>query len=115
MIVRAKDGRAFLWCPGCDALHCVSFGSGDGVRWQFDGNADRPTISPSILIRGTQWPPEHPKFVKHRHPNVAPGGDTICHSFVTDGRWQFLGDCFHDLAGQTVPCVPIPDGLYGDD
>jgi hypothetical protein len=30
----------------------------------------------------------------------------ICHSFITDGRIQFLGDCTHRLAGQTVP---IPD------
>ncbi len=26
----------------------------------------------------------------------------ICHSFVTDGRIQFLSDCTHPLAGQTV-------------
>ena len=32
--------------------------------------------------------------------------DDICHSFVTDGRIQFLGDCTHKLAGQTVD---LPD------
>ena len=26
-----------------------------------------------------------------------------CHSFVTDGRIQFLTDSTHTLAGQTVP------------
>lgn len=26
-----------------------------------------------------------------------------CHSFVVDGQMQFLGDCTHALAGQTVP------------
>jgi hypothetical protein len=25
----------------------------------------------------------------------------VCHSFVTDGRIQFLGDCTHALANQT--------------
>jgi hypothetical protein len=31
---------------------------------------------------------------------------SICHSFVTDGRIQFLNDCTHSLAGQTVD---LPD------
>lgn len=26
----------------------------------------------------------------------------VCHSFVTDGCIQYLGDCTHRLAGQTV-------------
>ena len=29
-------------------------------------------------------------------------GRLTCHSFVTDGRIQFLADCTHPLAGQTV-------------
>lgn len=28
---------------------------------------------------------------------------TVCHSFITDGQIQFLNDCTHPLAGQTVP------------
>jgi len=42
---------------------------------------DKPSFQPSILW---QW------------------GDVRCHSYVTDGRIQFLNDCTHDLAGQTV-------------
>ena len=30
----------------------------------------------------------------------------VCHSFVVNGQIQFLPDCTHALAGQTVP---IPD------
>jgi len=26
----------------------------------------------------------------------------VCHSFVTDGNIQYLGDCTHELAGQTI-------------
>ncbi|MHC8396108.1 hypothetical protein ACYZT8_21075 [Pseudomonas sp. LB3P93] len=29
-------------------------------------------------------------------------GDCVCHSFVIDGCIQFLGDCTHELASQTV-------------
>jgi hypothetical protein len=32
--------------------------------------------------------------------------DLVCHSFVTDGKIQFLSDCTHALAGQTVA---LPD------
>ena len=41
--------------------------------------------------------------------------DDVCHSFVTDGRIQFLGDCTHKLAGQTVniPEWPYAAGSYG--
>jgi len=28
--------------------------------------------------------------------------ERICHSFITDGKIQFLSDCTHHLAGQTV-------------
>lgn len=27
----------------------------------------------------------------------------VCHTFVTDGKINFLSDCTHELAGQTVP------------
>lgn len=40
----------------------------------------------------------------------------VCHSFVTDGKIQFLSDCTHDLAGQTVDMVDIDtmgDDIYG--
>jgi hypothetical protein len=32
----------------------------------------------------------------------------VCHSFVTDGRIQYLGDCTHAMAGQTVDLPDIP-------
>lgn len=32
-----------------------------------------------------------------------------CHSFLRDGRWEFLSDSAHHLAGQTVDMVPGPD------
>ncbi|MGN6413799.1 DUF6527 family protein [Flexivirga sp.] len=114
MIVRVDGDHVFLWCPGCDALHMVSTGPNG---WAFDGNTERPTLSPSLLVKAVQWPdgegPE-PTGAKRRdrHPNITPGEHTACHSFVRDGQWQFLPDSTHHLAGQTVPCVPIPDGWF---
>lgn len=123
MIVRTKPAfepacgiDLWLWCPGCEDLHHAQFGGTAGTQWQFDGNTERPTLSPSLLVRAVQWPEEYalPKFEKRRdrHPDIAPGEHTTCHSFVRDGQWQFLPDSTHVLAGQTVPCVPIPDHFF---
>ena len=38
----------------------------------------------------------------------------VCHSFVTDGRIQFLGDCTHDLAGHTVELPDLAAVGHGD-
>ncbi len=72
-------GYAFH-CPGCDDVHTV------GLTWKFNGDLEKPTFSPSILV--TYFEDE---TVKER-----------CHSFVRDGQIQFLSDCTHALASQTV-------------
>ena len=98
-LATASDGdRVLFRCPGCNDNHQISVGT-----WTFNGDFERPTFSPSLLVYGNQWPrDEYPEYFKEEHAGVAPGGDTVCHSFVTDGRIQFLGDCTHTLAGQTV-------------
>lgn len=71
-----------LFCPGCQTAHVISIPPAPNA-WDWNCDAERPTISPSILVQG--------------------GSDNItCHSFVRDGRIQFLSDCTHELAGQTV-------------
>lgn len=82
-----EGGKLAFWCPGCDGAHAVAVGDGPGPRWGYNDNPGKPTFTPSILVT---WP----SLTKR------------CHSFVTDGRIQFLGDCTHALAGQTVD---IPD------
>jgi hypothetical protein len=97
---KVADGvtHLFLWCPACTRfgepggdLHQIVI-EGSDYRWEWDGNLDAPTISPSLLVRGG-WSDE----------------STICHSFIKGGQWQFLGDCTHAMAGQTVPLPPLPD------
>lgn len=88
----AGTGIAF-WCPGCDKAHRVRTDGPGGMfnqgKWEWDGNIEAPTINPSIKVQTT--------FI---------GASVICHSFVKAGQIQFLGDCTHKLAGQTVP---LPD------
>jgi len=85
---KAKEYRLHFFCPGCARVHGIIY-QGKNV-WDWNGDLDRPTISPSILVLGG---PENAR----------------CHSFVIDGQIQFLGDCTHSLAGQTVP---LPDWPY---
>jgi len=85
-----------FWCPGCDGAHQVRVGEGTGPRWGYNGNPDAPTFTPSILVR--MGDPDNP------------GRDLMrCHSFVRDGQIQFLSDCTHALAGQTVPIPPFDE------
>lgn len=91
----AQDGGILFWCPGCDAAHRVMVGEGQGPRWGYNGNAEAPTFTPSVLVT-------------YNGPDAGVDGapSAICHSFVTDGQIQFLNDCTHSLAGRTVD---IPD------
>lgn len=88
-------------CPACGTDHfvCVGPRSYWNIRWQFNGNYDKPTIHPSVLV--TVDVPADVKLT----PNVR-----RCHSFITDGRIQFLSDCTHELAGQTVELPEIKEG-----
>jgi hypothetical protein len=99
-----RDGDMLtLFCPACQETHQVHDGS-DG--WVWDGNTETPTLSPSIKVTGVQWPIGS-GFHKPLHWKVAAGDETVCHSYVIRGEWQYLADSTHALAGQTVPCVPL--------
>lgn len=79
-------GELGFYCPGCKQRHFIydiesDKAASNGHCWSFNKNYDEPTLSPSILV---QWP-------NHR-----------CHSFVREGKIQFLSDCTHVLAGQTI-------------
>lgn len=89
------DCLAFV-CPGCiemfngTGLHMLAVNTENKTpAWTWNGNADIPTLSPSILTK------------------TEDGG--ICHSFLRDGIFEFLSDCTHSLAGQKVPMPDLPD------
>ena len=60
-------------------------------HWGWNGSLDKPTFSPSLL-----------NYIE------SPNGRR-CHSFIRDGRIEFLSDCTHALKGQTVDLPEIPD------
>jgi len=87
-------------CPGCAEMH-----SNVGLHmlpvnteakkpaWTWDGNVEAPTITPSILTQSVD----------------AEGKPTICHSYLKAGRFEFLGDCTHSLAGQSADMLDLPE------
>lgn len=81
----SKAGDKWMFqCPACECCHYAD------NRWTFNGDLKKPTFSPSILVNRDLANPDTP----------------LCHSFVTDGKIQFLNDCTHEMAGQTVE---LPD------
>lgn len=86
--------RLQFWCEGCKNSHAIPV---DGSRgWQWNGDTERPTITPSIKTTYSGW--DEDKKV-----------DNVCHMYVTDGNAVYLNDCTHELAGQTIPLPNIED------
>ncbi len=88
-------------CPGCDFLHQIADKTyqGNGPKWDFNGDLKKPTFHPSYLI----W-----------HPGMKDGKPTgtktnVCHSFIKEGKIEFLSDCHHHLAGKTVDLPDIEE------
>lgn len=84
-----NEGKIERWlfrCPGCDEWHGVD------DTWEFNGDMEAPTFSPSVLVM-----PSDNGYIKR------------CHSFVRSGKIEFLGDCEHSLAGQTVELPEVED------
>lgn len=92
--------------------HCVYTKDyqGDHPKWDFNGDMDKPTFSPSLLVNFDNWdPPVNPENLAqwHENPWQQKRVKHVCHSYVRDGVWQFLDDCTHELAGQNVPMLDV--------
>jgi hypothetical protein len=85
-VAEFEDGRYVLFvCPGCKRDHVIPVKNHPNA-WEFNGDYNRPSLRPSILSNSGRADPD----------------SHICHSFVTDGKIQFLSDSTHELAGMTV-------------
>jgi hypothetical protein len=72
-------------CPACNQMHAVTttVKNGSGSIWAWNGNYEKPTLTPSIRVMNG-------------------AGRTLCHAWVKDGKVEYLDDCAHALAGTTV-------------
>lgn len=108
-IKQLSDGSQAYRCPGCGEIHNPN--TEGNHRWTYNGDPDKPTFIPSILVRSGHYAHGHQgdcwcTYGQRNQNEPSPYKCFICHSFVTDGKIQFLSDCTHKLAGQTVE---IPD------
>lgn len=115
-----KEGRRYLHfkCPGCMKMHTIKVNDFRNDGWDWNSNPDKPTFKPSILVTGFELTEDGKKQLDEFRANgcksvngrtVFDRKPSVCHSFVTDGRIQFLGDSTHALAGTTVDMVEVED------
>lgn len=106
------EGYTTFWCPGCQEKHALRVRVEGGRRpsWEWNGSVDAPTFTPSVLVRVGHFAEGWTQGDKcwctwaAEHPGEEPSFEcSQCHSYVTNGSIQFLADCSHSLAGQTVP------------
>lgn len=110
-------------------------GDQQGEFWEWDGDKESPTYSPSLLVYGSvhMCKEDHKEECKdyqhcdqsghaviedkyyHIGPHTSDPPRGNCHSFVRDGKWEFLNDCDHEFRGKTVPLADIPLWWLGDD
>lgn len=111
------DTFVAIKCEGCGHVHVMAVKNhpdfkalkpGDPDRtpvWGFNFNFDLPPFTPSLLVRSGIYVPGHEdwqtKVAPEDHESYIKNS-SICHSFITDGRIQFLGDCTHSMANKTV-------------
>lgn len=82
-----------FWCPGCEEHHQI-----DSARWEFNGDLKKPTFNPSYLT----WNDPNPNADPKHDPDGKYRNGFRCHSYIKAGMIEFLSDCTHKLAGQTV-------------
>lgn len=106
-VLRTLEGHGLAFhCPGCGNSHAYYVqGASYPHIWQWNGDYDRPTFTPSLLINSVRWvPPVTPENYREweRAPWKQEKVDWVCHLYVTEGKIHFLPDCSHELRGQTV-------------
>lgn len=67
--------------------------------WGFNGDEEKPSFVPSVLIRCKATDRDDKAF------------DTVCHLYVTDGKIHYQPDCTHELKGQVVPMTDIDESI----
>lgn len=112
---KAVEGYSH-WCPACEEMHFfwTEARNRKGARWTFDGDVNKPTFAPSMLIRSGHYASDKDNKecwcnYKERFGEEPPFHCRICHYFIREGKIIYCGDCTHALAGQTLPLPELPE------
>lgn len=100
------NGSVCIWCEGCKEVHILYVSNPNTPNWTFNGDLEKPTFQPSLLVRTGHYVSNQPQPPNCKFCNDPDFADcrpcTVCHSFITDGKIQYLSDCTHALAGKTI-------------
>lgn len=91
ILMEIKDGekiKMVFWCPACHNYHWVQINSNLKPFWKFNNDLNKPTFSPSILVKNSD-------------------GEVECHLFIKEGNIEYLEDCTHDFKALTIPMHSI--------
>jgi len=58
-------------------------------NWTWNGSTEAPDLKPSVLSK------------------MGRNGGIVCHSWINDGKVQFLSDSTHEFAGQTLDLLDV--------
>ncbi len=92
-------------CLGCKIGHYIPVVG--KVKWQFSGDTENPTFSPSLLVNSDLKAVDIREYVDPVDKEIKQHISHRCHSFIRNGQWQYLKDCTHELAGKTVDMVDV--------
>lgn len=120
----AADGNSHSPCKPHEATHVMLHMPGPipnriipvilkGTRagtgcWTWNGDTEKPTLRPSIATSGCR------QITDEEGARIMAGEELDlpkinCHTWVNDGMVQFLADCTHELAGQTLPLLEVEE------
>jgi len=89
-----------IFCPACGHGHTFRIASDQwyaGQVWQFNGDFEKPTFTPSLVNKSTYGEDHQPRR---------------CHLIITDGKITYCDDCTHAMAGKTIDLLPFPGDYH---
>lgn len=92
MKAKLKFGEHIYYKCHCGGHHWFPI-KGEGA-WTWNGDLEKPTISPSVSAKGGMTE-DWSKKIEH------------CHHFVRDGMIEYCGDSTHEHAGKTLPMIEL--------
>lgn len=85
-----SNGKIGYFCPGCGHIHFINIIPNNHPCWNFNGDLECSTFSPSILVTGLR----------------------TCHSFIRNGYIEYLTDCTHKFAGKAIDLPDLPRWVH---
>ena len=103
-VMRRGQTAFFHWCPACEEMHPLPH------SWDFDGNVEKPTFSPSFAQTFVHWTEG-----VDEETNLGRGEKQhrLCHYIITGGIINFCSDSWHRRT-DSVPMPPIPEHLRSE-